>query len=241
MIPFTARQAGTLIESLKGKRPHFIGVSSIDVYRAYGILHNAIPGPLQELPLTESSDTRDLICFPGVGYDKLNVERIYWSYFTNCALVRLPAVYGLPDRLRIECYSEPILNNTEIKIHPLYASWRFSRSANVNCGHAIALCVKSDGKEIFNVSEKHSYSEEEWCRKIGSTLGKEPIISISDDHVIPYSMNVNQEWFVDSSKIRSLLGYDEVVDPDDFLRETLAKMHPANKAIQADAFGAADL
>lgn len=213
MIPFTAVHAGNLILALNGKQVKMIAVSSIDVYAAYNVLHN-LSEKIQNVPLLEDSELRDRLSFQGAKYDKLNIEKIYWSYFDQCSILRMPAIYGLPDKRRIEDIFTELYQTRKISIKKEYAEWRFSRSSNVNCAYAISLCVDHESKEIFNVSEKYSYSELEWRLIIAKAMGIIPDIDYNDNVPIPYNCNVKQHWVVDSSKIRNRLGYYEKYDTE---------------------------
>ncbi|GDY13310.1 hypothetical protein LBMAG53_21880 [Planctomycetota bacterium] len=219
MIPFTAVNAGIVILALNGKQPPMICASSCDVYEAYNILHNKSIG-LQNTPLTELSKTRDRISFQGSGYDKLNIERIYLSYFDCCAIVRLPAIYGLPDTNRIYQYLQKICYN-KFTLNSGFAHWRFSRSSNINCAYGLSLCVKNTNRNIYNISEKEYYSEIEWTDKIHKLGGYSPNIILDDKIEIPYNMNINQNLIIDSSKIRNELGYHEKYDVNNSIIEVI--------------------
>src|SRR5713101_8293394 len=83
-------QAVALMESFRGVARRVVVVSSIDVYRACGVLHGTEPGPLEPVPLTEDSALRARPPYPrqalerlrGVfgwvddDYDKVPVERV---------------------------------------------------------------------------------------------------------------------------------------------------------------------
>lgn len=226
MIPYTAQQAFILLEALEGKQPQLTAVSSIDVYKAYNILHSqgkAISS-LQAVPLTESSDLRERISFQSIEYDKLNVERLYWSYFDDYMVLRMPAIYGLPDTSRVNRYVDAFNNNREIRMNPDMANWRFSRSLNSNCAHAVSLCVGLAGREIFNVAEEQHYSEREWCLKLASLMGVDARLTLCEDAATPFNMNTQQHWTVDSSKLRNSLGYKEKYDTEQGLLDTLTSL-----------------
>lgn len=230
MIPYTAVQAAKLLESLNGKQPRLVAVSSIDVYQAYNNLHSQ-GRPIdefQKVPLLESSALRSRVSFQGLEYDKLNVERIYSSYFDQYAILRMPAIYGLPDTSRIERYFSPLVSGDEIVMHPGLAKWRFSRSLNLNCAHAISLCADFNGREFFNVAEEKHYSEKEWCLLIADLLGKQANFRFDATAAVPFDMNTGQHWTVDSSKIRSTVAYTEKYNPEQGIREVLSKLHQGN-------------
>lgn len=206
-----------------------VAVSSIDVYQAYNNLHpqGRLVSQLQSVPLDEKSVLREQLSFQGLEYDKLNVEHTYWSYFDSCSILRMPAIYGLPDTSRIEGYFRSLVNDQEIQLNTSLSQWRFSRSLNTNCAHAVALCVGKTHREVFNVAEPHHYSEIEWCEHIASLLGVPAKIKLDSTLAIPYGMNTQQHWTVDSRKIRSMLGYAEKYDTDIGIQKVLEELHIA--------------
>ena len=234
MIPYTARQAALLIEALDGNQPKIAAVSSIDVYQAYNNLHpqSRPVGELQEVPLHETSFLRDRLSFQGFEYDKLNVEHIYWSYFEVCTILRMPAIYGLPDTSRDERYFESLALRREITLHSGLANWKFSRSLNTNCAYAVALSLGHEKRAIYNVSEEKHYSELEWCRVIADLMCVEANVKIDDATPIPFSMNTDQHWTVDSSKIRAQLGYKEKYCTTTGLEEVISELQTHNKSRQ---------
>jgi nucleoside-diphosphate-sugar epimerase len=54
----SGRQAQQLMDTFRGIAGRVVGLSSMDVYRAWGVFYNMEPGGLQELPLTEDSELR---------------------------------------------------------------------------------------------------------------------------------------------------------------------------------------
>ena len=80
----------SLLDIFRGDAERIVAISSMDVYRACGVLHGTEPGPLEPLPLTEASRVRiTLQTYPPAQvamlqqvfgwldgeYDKIPVER----------------------------------------------------------------------------------------------------------------------------------------------------------------------
>src|SRR5215469_4965808 len=57
----SGRQAEELMSIFRGATRRVIMLSSMDVYRAAGILHGLESGPLQAVPLTEESELRSVL------------------------------------------------------------------------------------------------------------------------------------------------------------------------------------
>src|SRR2546428_2182434 len=71
MILSSGRQAETLMQVFRGVARRVVAISSMDVYRAFGIFHGTEPGPLQPVPLTEESEVRrNLHPYPPAGLKK---------------------------------------------------------------------------------------------------------------------------------------------------------------------------
>ena len=116
LILSSGRQAHELMDIFRGKAARVVALSSCDVYRACGILHGTEPGPLQPVPLTETSELRTVLrTYPphrakmlqqvfgwlDEEYDKIPVEQeILSDAQLPGTVLRLPMVYGPGDPLR---------------------------------------------------------------------------------------------------------------------------------------------
>src|SRR6266545_4108481 len=61
VILSSGRQAAALMDLFRGRARRVVAVSSMDVYRACGVLHGSEPGGLEPLPLTEESAVRTVL------------------------------------------------------------------------------------------------------------------------------------------------------------------------------------
>src|SRR5262249_48597159 len=111
-IVSSERHARALIETFRGRTRRVIALSSMDVYRAMGVLRKTEPGPPQELPLTEDSGLRTrphyspeeikgmhaILPWLDEDYEKIAVERALLSNQDPPAtILRLPMTYGPGD------------------------------------------------------------------------------------------------------------------------------------------------
>ncbi|HXB53193.1 MAG TPA: hypothetical protein VN461_00290 [Vicinamibacteria bacterium] len=115
LILSSGTQARQLMHQFRGLTSRVVVISSCDVYRARGILHGSELGPLEPVPLTETSPQRtNLQTYPpdrikrlhGVfgwldeEYDKSPVEReILGNPELSRIVLRLPMVHGPRDPL----------------------------------------------------------------------------------------------------------------------------------------------
>lgn len=241
----SGRQARELLTVIRGAAGRVVAISSCDVYRACGVLHRIEAGPLEPLPLTESSALRTKPeTYPPEGlrmleqvfgwlddeYDKIPVEReILASSDVRATLLRLPMVYGPGDRLH---RLFPLVKRMDdgrpaILIEEKHARWRGPRGYVENVAAAIALATTDDraAGRIYNVGEPDALSEIEWARAVARVAGwKGEVIALPPERTPAHLRlpgNLDQHWIVDSSRIREELGYSEPVARDEGIRRTI--------------------
>lgn len=179
LVLSSGRQAQALIETFRGLTRRVVAASSMDVYRAVGVLHGSELGDLEPLPLTEESVLRTkLQTYPrervqmmqkifswlDEEYDKIPVERAVLSERSlPGTILRLPMIYGpgdplhrfLPVLKRIDDGRRRILFPEDM------AAWRGSRGYVENVAHAMALAATDEraAGKIYNVAEEETFSE----------------------------------------------------------------------------------
>jgi nucleoside-diphosphate-sugar epimerase len=253
VILSSGRQARELMEVFAGAAGRVVALSSMDVYRACGLTHRLEEGPLEPLPLTESSALRTkLQTYPPAQvqmlqqifgwlddeYDKIPVEREIraGSASLPATILRLPMVYGPGDPLR---RFHPIVKRVTdgrraIIVSEKMASWRATKGYVENVAAAIALAAVSDraAGRTYNVGEIDTLSELEWTRRIADVLGfAGELVLLPDDRVPPYLRapgNTDQQWVADTARLREELGFQERVPRDEAIRRTVEweRAHP---------------
>lgn len=244
----SGRQAQTLMDVFRGTAGRVVAISSMDVYRACGILHRLEAGPPEPVPLTEESALRTrLQTYPpeqiqmlkGVfgwlddEYDKVPVERaVLGDAELPATVLRLPMIYGPGDPLH---RLFPLIKRMDdlrpvIVLSEPVAQWRGPRGYVENVAAAIALGATSEPSRVigsvFNVGERESFSELEWARRVAAVAGWSGEFVVVPDDVAPAHIripgNLEQHWSVDTTRIRSELGYAETVPIDEAIRRTIA-------------------
>jgi len=222
-----------------------IAVSSMDVYRAWGVVHRSEPGSLEPLPLTEDSPVRtnrqlyspdtvkamqSIFSWLDERYDKIAVEEAILNRSAPGTVLRLPMVYGPGDPLH---RFFPLLKRftdgrSTIILADDLAAWRGPRGYVENIAHAIALAATSEqaAGRVYNVCEEPTLSELAWQRRIATQAhwsGKFVVLprEKSPSHLLQPG-NAAQHIVVSSERIREELGYKELVDRDDAIRRTIA-------------------
>src|SRR5437867_2601355 len=241
----SARQADTLMRSFRGIAERVVALSSMDAYRACGVLHRTEPGPPDPIPLTENSPLRTKPAYPPERiqmlknlfswvddeYDKVRVEQVVMGDLDFPGTVlRLPMVYGPQDPLH---RFFPILKRIgdgrpAIILDERVARWRGSRGYVENVAAAIVAAMESGSAKgrIYNVAEPAAFSEEEWTRKICEAVhwnGR--IVKLPSNRMpahLEFRGNPEQHWVADTSRIRRELSYTEIVPLDDAITRTIS-------------------
>ncbi len=247
MAPMTENAAVSAMRVLAGITHRIVAISSADVYRAYGRLHRSEPGPIEPMPLVEDSPLREKL-YPYHGerhgelddYDKIPVERTVMSSSDIAGTVlRLPAVHGERDpqhRLFIEL-SRMDAGRPAILVQQNRMRWRWSRAYAGNVADAIALVATDEraAGRIYNVAEPYTPTQEEWLRDVARMAGWDgEIVAVPEDDMPAHPQdanNVAQDMVVDSTRIRTELGYAERVSHDDGIRRAInwERAHPPER------------
>jgi nucleoside-diphosphate-sugar epimerase len=245
VILSSGKQAHALMEIFHGITQRVVALSSMDVYRACGVLHGLEPGPLERLPLKEDSPLRTkLQTYPpqqikmlrnifgwlDEDYDKIPVEREVLGHSSLPATVlRLPMVYGPRDPLNRLL---PIVKRIDdgrraIPLSAGIAQWRGPRAYVENVAAAIALAATSErgGGRIYNVAEPDPFTELEWAQKVASVAKWDGEFVVVPDERAPAHLrlpgNPAQHWVPDTTRIRQELGYREPIGYEVAIRRTI--------------------
>jgi nucleoside-diphosphate-sugar epimerase len=246
LILSSGAQAESLMQTFRGTAARVVAASSMDVYRACGVLHGSEEGRLEPLPLTEESALRTkLRTYPeaqikmlqGIfgwlddDYDKIPVERaILGDAELPGTVLRLPMIYGPGDHLRRFL---PIVKRIDdgrgaILFEEGWATWRPPRGYVDNIASALALAATSEqaAGRIYNVAENRSFSELQWAREIAGVAGWDGDFVVLPKERMPAHLvqagNSKQNWEADSSRIRRELGYRDEVPHEEAIRRTVA-------------------
>src|SRR5207248_3685958 len=246
LILSSGEQARQLISTSRKVARRVIAISSMDVYRAWGVVHQSEPGPLEALPLTEDSPPRtnrqlyppetvkmmqSIFRWVDEHYDKIPVEEaIMNSTEISGTVLRLPMVYGPGDPLHrvFPLLKRMMDRRTRILLFDEMAAWRSPRGYVENVAAAIALAACSDRAvgEIYNVAEEPAFSELEWARQIAAQARWDGEFTVLPRERTPKHLlvpgNFRQQGIASSNKIRQELGFQEPVSIADAIRRTIA-------------------
>ena len=245
MFAMTEADARTVTGAFTGVAGRLVAISSMDVYRAFGVLINTEPGPIEPVPLTEESPVRPHL-YPyrseprrAAGdpqrwrddYDKILVERVVLGQpRLPGTVLRLPMVYGPGDyQHRLHAYVRRMDDaRPAIPLDRRVAGWRTARGYVANVAAAIALAT-TDGRaagRIYNVGEAEALREADWVRAIGLAAGWHgEVVTVDAPDLRGGSIgnaNTGQDLVADTSRIRQELGYVEPVARDAAIARTVA-------------------
>jgi nucleoside-diphosphate-sugar epimerase len=264
LVLSSGRQARELMDTFRGGRSRIVALSSCDVYRACGVLHWSEPGPLEPVPLFESSPLRTRMqTYPpdrirmlqqvfgwlDDEYDKIPVEHeVLANPDVPGTVLRLPMVYGPGDPLH---RLFPILKRMDdrrpvILFEEKHAAWRSPRGYVENVAAAVALAATSDlaAGRIYNVGERESLSELEWARQIAKVTGwSGDLITLPADRTpahLRWPGNLDQHWATETTRIRHELGYEEPIERDEAIRRTIEWERAHAPSIDPRAFDYAE-
>jgi nucleoside-diphosphate-sugar epimerase len=239
------RQAQQLMNTLRGITRRVIALSSMDAYRAWGVYYGLEPGGLEALPITEDSALRTRPAYPAENlkrfrqllpwvdddYDKVKVERvILGNQELPGTILRLPMIYGPGDYIH---RFHPFLKRMDDgRAHIFFAEnvahFRTPRGyvEDVAAGIALAITSEAAAGRIYNICEAESFSELEWAQKIAAAVGwKGEFVVLPPDQTpahLRWPYNTAQQMVVSSARIRSELGYREIVPQDEAFARTIA-------------------
>lgn len=245
LILSSGKQASVLMETFRGVARRVVAASSCDVYRACGVLHGSEDGPLQTVPLTEESELRTKLqtyppqqieavrkFYPWVDdeYDKIPVElAILGDPELPGTICRLPMVHGPGDPARrfFPVLRRVLDGRRAIFFEEGLSAWKAPRGYVENVADAIALAATDDraSGRIYNVAESPAFSELEWAQKIAAAaVWNGSFVVLPKDRMPKHLVmpgNMEQHWTVDSSRIRSELGYFEKISIEEGIARTV--------------------
>jgi nucleoside-diphosphate-sugar epimerase len=237
-----ARQLGVVAHEIARR---VIAISSMDVYRAWGVLHEVEAGPLDPLPLTEDSPLRttrrvyppetlkmlqNTFTWLDEHYDKIAVEEAIMSdSAVPGTILRLPMVYGPGDPLHrfLPLLKRITDGRSAIPLSEDLAAWRGPRGYVENVAHAIAIVATSDhaAGRIYNICDEPNLTELAWQTRIAKQMNWSGMFVVLPREQTPKQLlqpgNAAQHVVVSSERIRTELGYEELIEIEEAIRRTI--------------------
>jgi nucleoside-diphosphate-sugar epimerase len=239
MWAMTEMDANYLVQSFRGIASRAVVISSGDVYRAYGCLMGLEAGPPALVPLPESAPLRKSR-YPYrkmaptadhwmTQYDKVLVEQVlvHQTDLPACIL-RFPAVLGPKDYRRFQRWLQPMLRgDVELHIQDGWAGWRWTHGFAEDVAEAVVAAVTNSASagRIYNVGESHAPTMMERLTEFARVAGwhgkiievPAPELPETDRMLYDFSHHI----VFDTARIRTELGYKEVIPREFALARTL--------------------
>jgi nucleoside-diphosphate-sugar epimerase len=221
-------------------------ISSIDVYRAFGALHE--DRETDPVPIDEDSPVRDYRYpyrgkLPGMDeYDKLDVEDVFLA--AGATALRLPMVYGEHDYQRREEYILKRLRAGRRQIPFGSGMWLACRGyvRDIARGTKLVLESPATGGMALNLCEDRTFSIRMWSRMILDAAGSDAELVRVEDAALPEDLKatgtMSQHVAASAHRARAMLGWT-TSDPFETLRTTV-QWHVANPPPDGDPDFSAD-
>lgn len=229
-VPRAQADSYLAVHALRGIAHRIVGISSMDVYRAYGRIHRREPGPPDPVPLSEEAPLREQLFPDQPGVEKILAERVLLGEpALPGTMLRWPMVYGPRDPLhRLFGYLRQMdAGRPTIMLEAGRARWGATRGYAGDVAFSAVLAATNDraAGRIYNVGELDAVTEAEWVRAVGRAAGwrGEVVVIPPEDapaHLVP-QIDTDHHWVVDTARIRAELGYAEGVVPEEALRRTV--------------------
>jgi nucleoside-diphosphate-sugar epimerase len=244
MVLSSGEQARQLMTVARHLNARVVAISSMDVYRAWGIMLGTEPGELEPMPLNEESPLRtvhetyppalvekmkSIFTWVTAGYDKVAVEQEVMGAGSRNTVVRLPMVFGPGDLLhRFYGVLKRVGDHRPVIILPEgHAAWRGPRGYVDNVAHGIALASTSQRAfgRTYHLCDEPAFTELEWQQKIAAQTSWSGRFLVLPDQRTPKHLlvpgNAVQHLVGNSERIRKELGYIERVETDEAIRRTI--------------------
>lgn len=250
MAPMIEAHADATMRAFRGLAKRVVAISSADVYRAYGRFHGTEPGPPEPTPIDEDAPLRERLYpyreFPRPmphkdDYDKIPIERrVLGDSDLPGTILRLGLAHGPRSYRYFEYVKRMDDGRHAILLASSFASWRGTRAYAEDVARAVALAVldRRAAGRIYNVGEPDGTAEATWVRALGDAADwRGEIVAVPEERVPAPLRERLPRWcwereaqhlVLDTTRIRSELGYAERVSRADGLDRTVQWMraHP---------------
>jgi nucleoside-diphosphate-sugar epimerase len=230
-VPFHDK-SGHGVVHFEGVADRAVVITSADVYRAFARVWGSEPGLPDAVPLTEESPLREKPS-PDLGeeidFDNVEVERAAAQSPLPVTVIRAPVIFGPHDPFhRLYRYIKRMEDGRPaIVIDARLASWRWSRGYVENVADAVVLAAVSRTAEgrTYNVAPAETLTEQQWIEAIAEAHSWGGEVVAVQPQALPEHLraafDTDQHVVLDSTRIRSELGYAETVPLRDALQRTV--------------------
>jgi|Deesub1362A_J573_1020465.scaffolds.fasta_scaffold04973_4 nucleoside-diphosphate-sugar epimerase len=262
MIAIDDRDVRAVVEVFKGRIGRYICISSYEVYEAFEAAWKHVPSA-QPVPIPEEAPKRgELFLYgPDFHYDKLLVEKEALEAHERgdfaVTILRWPALYGPRDVTPREWYyvRQALDGRRQIPV-PEGGQALFPRGYLRNMAHTVVLALEREEAAggIYNAADTRALSLRQIVELIGKIMDHEWEIVPVPRRLLPHvpqtqgrpfscdPYDIEPHLLLDLTRIRTELGYHDLVPPEEALEETvkwLCERPPRDDWLHVD-YGALD-
>ena len=215
--------------ALRGKVTRLIAVGGVAVYRGYKEPERLVPAGM--LVPTREEDPR--VDDPGeLAFARLmtDTEDALFRDHPTATLFRYPYVYG-PHQLipREWCVIRRILDGRRHIVVPEGGLALATHGYAANLAHAVLLAVdqpEASSGQAFNCGDERTLTIRQLIEVICRTMEAElEVVSVPNEAAIPArALSMREDanhWVMDITKLKTQLGYRDLVDPIEAIRLTV--------------------
>jgi len=243
-VGYAGPETQALLAEIDADIQRYVLMSSADVYRNFGLLHQietgqADPGLLTEdaplrrahypfrLPETRPKDDPQKWMDD---YDKLHVEAVTREMASDWTICRLPMVFGPGAKQNrfLWAIAPMLANASEITAPQAWLNWTTTYGFVENVGTAIALAAThpAASRQTFNITDTEPVSHKVWLDRIADITGWSGTVTQNEsaDHPIAQAtqtLDLSIPLPVSGERLRDVLGFVPPVSVDEALRAVL--------------------
>lgn len=226
MWALTEEAARSFVQFFRGFAGRAVVISSCDVYRAYGLVKRLETGEPGEIPIREDGPLRtSRFPYPEIpAYDKILVEQALSGHADlPVTILRYPAVYGPGDSYhRFAAWLRQMEAGLELRLQDSYSAWCWTHDYVENVAEATVLAATQNraAGRVYNVGEAETPTMLQRVEELGRAIGWRGRVTTTAIEYLP--LDFAHHLAIDTTRIRSELGYQEPVCREDGLRRTAA-------------------
>lgn len=222
-------------EVFAGRCEHLVGVGGVPVYRGFIEPHHSRPWGMkilskEDAPLADTAHPTSKFAMQVLEAERSVLARGAAGAY-KASYVRYPQIYGPRNIVPWEwAVVRRIRDGRRVMVLPDDGLWIISRSAARNAAHALMCIVDQPdvaAGQSYNIADDDQFTVRQWAEVVAGLAGGGLEFVGVPSLLTPSSLNEflaptsRPHMIVDASKIRTQLGYRDVVTAEDALRETV--------------------
>jgi len=236
-------QSEAFLDAVDGKLGRYVFISSADVYRNHGLIHQTETGLPDAGPLTEEAPLRSVLypyrqAEPRAAkdpqkwmdtYDKVPIEAKVQASKLDWTICRLPMVYGgaVPSVRRFDWITSLMKSGLkQAELPAIWLDWKTTYGYLDNVVGAIitALLPRKAIEQVFNITDHEPMTHLEWLVAFGRVHNWtcEIIPTDASDHPIAEfiaDLDLSVPLEVSGEKHRNMLGFEPTLDLEECISQ----------------------